>query len=241
MPSFARASFGIRGTYIAVVCRSVAAIFWFGTQTYQGGQAVNVMLGAIWPSFKTFPNHLPESAHVTSALLLCFFIFYIIQLPLLYIHISKLRYLFMVKVSSPPISALAPSPVPNAGLTNDTLASIYRLCSCPSSGSSCSHGPSLRRTALGQSFRSQVDLRVPTPWPHSSSALLLQPSHLKRLLHSTSVTLRVTQRTRGPSSGPTFSPYPFFSPSAPSSESWSRQQRRSSMERPPGTLCRFLN
>jgi NCS1 family nucleobase:cation symporter-1 len=99
MPSFARASFGINGTYVAVVCRSVAAIFWFGTQTYQGGQAIQVMLQAIWPSFKTFENHLPASAHVTSAQLLCFFIFYLIQLPLLYIHISKLRYLFMVKVS----------------------------------------------------------------------------------------------------------------------------------------------
>ena len=76
------------------------------------------MLGAIWPSFKTFPNHLPESAHVTSAMLLCFFIFYIIQLPLLYIHISKLRYLFMVKVSSS--SRTDPSDtsaVPDVGLT----------------------------------------------------------------------------------------------------------------------------
>lgn len=83
--------------------RNSAAIVWFGTQTYQGGQATQVMLGAIWPSFKTFPNHLPPSAHVTSAQLLCFFIFFIVQLPLLYIHISKLRYLFMVKIVLMPI------------------------------------------------------------------------------------------------------------------------------------------
>lgn len=43
------------------------------------------MLQAIWPSFASFPNHLPLSANVTSSQLLCFFIFYIIQLPLLYI------------------------------------------------------------------------------------------------------------------------------------------------------------
>ncbi|KAK0220003.1 NCS1 nucleoside transporter family [Armillaria fumosa] len=102
-PMFSRASFGIRGTAIAVLCRAVAAIVWFGTQTYQGGQCVEVMLRAIWPSFKTFPNHLPASAHVTSSQMLCFFIFYIIQLPLLWIHISKLRYLFMVKVIVMPI------------------------------------------------------------------------------------------------------------------------------------------
>ncbi|KAK0459011.1 NCS1 nucleoside transporter family [Desarmillaria tabescens] len=102
-PTFSRASFGIRGTAVAVICRAVAAIVWFGTQTYQGGQCVEVMLRAIWPSFKTFPNHLPASAHVTSSQMLCFFIFYIIQLPLLWIHISKLRYLFMVKVVIMPI------------------------------------------------------------------------------------------------------------------------------------------
>ncbi|KAK7463627.1 hypothetical protein VKT23_005566 [Stygiomarasmius scandens] len=106
-PVYARASFGIRGTSVAVICRAVAAIIWFGTQTYQGGQCVEVMLRAIWPSFTSFPNHLPASAHVTSSQLLCFFIFYIIQLPLLWIHISKLRYLFMVKVILMPIFGLA--------------------------------------------------------------------------------------------------------------------------------------
>ncbi|BGP37036.1 hypothetical protein JCM10449v2_000940 [Rhodotorula kratochvilovae] len=105
-PSLARTAFGIHGTYVAVVCRAVAAIIWFGTQTYQGGQCIEVMLRAIWPSFKHFPNHLPESAHVTSSMLLCFFIFYAIQLPLLWIHISKLKYLFAVKIVVMPIFGL---------------------------------------------------------------------------------------------------------------------------------------
>ena len=34
-PVFTRASFGQRGVYIALICRSVAAIVWAGTQTYQ--------------------------------------------------------------------------------------------------------------------------------------------------------------------------------------------------------------
>lgn len=84
-PVFTRASFGQRGAYIALVCRSIAAIIWAGTQTMQGGQCIQVMLTAIWPSFARFPNHIPASANVTSAQLLCFFIFYILQLPLLYI------------------------------------------------------------------------------------------------------------------------------------------------------------
>ncbi|KAJ7275269.1 NCS1 nucleoside transporter family [Mycena haematopus] len=95
---FARASFGTYGNILAVMCRAIAAIVWFGTQSYQGGQCVEVMLRAIFPSFKSFKNHIPPSAHVTSSELLCFFIFYIVQLPLLSIHISKLRHLFMLKV-----------------------------------------------------------------------------------------------------------------------------------------------
>ncbi|GAA5830586.1 hypothetical protein JCM11251_002522 [Rhodosporidiobolus azoricus] len=106
-PSYARTCFGVYGTYLAVVCRSVAAIIWFGTQSYQGGQAVQVMLQAIWPSFINFPNHLPADAHVTSAMLLCFFIFWLIQLPLLHIHISKLHYLFLVKIVVMPIFGIA--------------------------------------------------------------------------------------------------------------------------------------
>ncbi|KAJ7247733.1 NCS1 nucleoside transporter family [Mycena rebaudengoi] len=106
-PVLARASFGVYGNIIAVLARAVSGVAWFGLNTYQGGQCLQVMLGAIFPSFKSFKNHLPPSAHVTSSQLLCFFIFYIIQLPLLSIHITKLRHLFMFKVIVMPIFGLA--------------------------------------------------------------------------------------------------------------------------------------
>ncbi|KAF7372641.1 Nucleobase cation symporter [Mycena venus] len=106
-PVLARASFGVYGNIIAVLARAVSGVVWFGLNTYQGGQCLQVMLGAIFPSFKSFKNHLPPSAHVTSSQLLCFFIFYIIQLPLLFIHITKLRHLFMFKVIVIPIFGLA--------------------------------------------------------------------------------------------------------------------------------------
>ncbi|GAA5894947.1 nucleobase cation symporter-1 family protein [Sporobolomyces salmoneus] len=102
-PAYGRTAFGFYGTYLCVAVRAIAAIVWFATQTYQGGQCVEVMLRAIWPSFKHFPNHLPASAHVTSSQLLCYFIFFIVQLPFLYIHISKLRHLFMAKIILMPI------------------------------------------------------------------------------------------------------------------------------------------
>ncbi|KAK1596669.1 NCS1 nucleoside transporter [Colletotrichum navitas] len=106
-PVFTRASFGIRGSYAAVFVRGVVACIWFGTQSFQGGQCLQVMISAIWPQFNRFPNHLSADAHVTSSELLCFFLFVIVQLPLLWLHVSSLRYMFMVKTVIMPIFGLA--------------------------------------------------------------------------------------------------------------------------------------
>lgn len=106
-PVLTRASFGIRGSYFAVFVRGVVASIWFGTQSFQGGQCLQVMISAIWPQFNHLPNHIPETAHVTSAELLCFFLFVLIQLPLLWLHVSSLRYMFMAKTVVMPIFGLA--------------------------------------------------------------------------------------------------------------------------------------
>ncbi|KAL4733469.1 permease for cytosine/purines, uracil, thiamine, allantoin-domain-containing protein [Aspergillus similis] len=102
-PIYTRASFGMKGSYFAVFVRGVVAIIWFGTQTYQAGQCVSTMISAIWPSFNHFPNHLPSSGPITSAELLCFFLAIILQAPLLWLKVSKLRYLFIVKTCIMPI------------------------------------------------------------------------------------------------------------------------------------------
>lgn len=105
-PIFTRASFGMRGSYFAVFVRGVVACIWFGTQSFQGGQCLAVMIAAIWPSFNDFPNRLPESAHVTSAELLCFFLFIVVQAPLLWLNVSSLRYMFMAKTVIMPVFGL---------------------------------------------------------------------------------------------------------------------------------------
>ncbi|GAA5893483.1 hypothetical protein JCM6882_007834 [Rhodosporidiobolus microsporus] len=107
IPSYARTAWGIRGAYFVVVCRAIAAIVWFGTQSYQGGQCTTIMLTAIWPSYAHMPNHLPESGHVTSKDLLSFFIFWIFQLPLLYLPTYHLRYLFLAKIFIMPALGLS--------------------------------------------------------------------------------------------------------------------------------------
>lgn len=102
-PITMRAVFGVYGAKVMVAVRGMVALIWFGTQTYQGGQVAVAAISAIWPSFKTFPNHLPANAHITSAELLGFFIFLIFQIPLLYLNINQLRYFFMFKIVLMPI------------------------------------------------------------------------------------------------------------------------------------------
>jgi cytosine/uracil/thiamine/allantoin permease len=73
------------------------------------------MIGAIWPSFLTMASHVPASqGFVRPALLLLeteltcqtaqtmisYLVFWAIQFPLLFIHPTKLRPVFAVKVST---------------------------------------------------------------------------------------------------------------------------------------------
>jgi NCS1 family nucleobase:cation symporter-1 len=55
------------------------------------------MLTAIWPSFVTLPNHLPVSAGLTTAGMISYFLYWLIQFPMLLIPTHKLQYLFWVK------------------------------------------------------------------------------------------------------------------------------------------------
>jgi len=100
---FGGTSPNISGSLIFVGIRGIVCVLWFGTQSYQGAQCIASMLQAIWPSFNNFPNHLSESAKITSAELLCFFIFIIIQAPILYLNVNQLRYLFLAKIIILPI------------------------------------------------------------------------------------------------------------------------------------------
>ncbi|ORY88385.1 putative allantoate transporter [Leucosporidium creatinivorum] len=93
----ARAAYGYNLARFAVVSRMVIAWFWFSINTYQGGTGVKLMLIAIWPSFRTFPNHLPASAGTDSSSMLCFFLFWLMQLPFVFVHPSKLRPIFLAK------------------------------------------------------------------------------------------------------------------------------------------------
>ena len=106
-PVLARASWSFYGAYIAIVSRVILAIFWFAIQTMNGANVVRVMIGAIWPSFLTLPNTIPADQGITTNQMISFVIFWLIQLPFLYMHPNSLRWLFVVKSIIVPLAWLA--------------------------------------------------------------------------------------------------------------------------------------
>ncbi|KAI9852514.1 MAG: hypothetical protein M1830_006789, partial [Pleopsidium flavum] len=106
-PVLSRASWGFWGSYVAIISRAILAIFWFAIQTMNGANTVRVMLGAIWPSFLTLPNHIPTSQGIATNTMISFVIFWLAQVPFLYMHPNNLRWLFMAKSIIVPIAWIA--------------------------------------------------------------------------------------------------------------------------------------
>ena len=96
-PIAIRASYGYWLSYFCVVTRGILALFWFGVQSVYGGQCITGMLTAIWPSYANLPNHLPESAGITSQGMVSYFLYWLLQLPFMLIPTHKLQYMFWVK------------------------------------------------------------------------------------------------------------------------------------------------
>ncbi|KAG2145502.1 permease for cytosine/purines, uracil, thiamine, allantoin-domain-containing protein [Suillus bovinus] len=106
-PVLNRSSFGFWFSYFTVFSRVLLSMFWFGIQTYNGSQCVYQMLKAIWPSIAKMPNQLPVSANITSSGFLCYFLYWLIQLPFLFVTPHKIRWLFLAKGVLTPIAWLA--------------------------------------------------------------------------------------------------------------------------------------
>ncbi|RKU43751.1 hypothetical protein DL546_006179 [Coniochaeta pulveracea] len=99
---------GMYGSYFFVVLRLLTGVCWFGIQTYSGGNLIATCLLCMFgQSWRDFSNSLPLSASVTSKQLLCFFIAWIIQVPLFFIHPTKIQWFFTVKGILMPITTFA--------------------------------------------------------------------------------------------------------------------------------------
>jgi nucleobase:cation symporter-1, NCS1 family len=102
-----RSSFGYYFAYFCIISRAVLAMFWFGIQSANGAQCITIVLAAIWPSYNRIPNHIDPNAGIDTKGMISYFLFWIIQLPLLLIPPTNLRYLFLVKLIAAPVTAIA--------------------------------------------------------------------------------------------------------------------------------------
>ena len=104
---FVTSPFGFYLRYFCIVSRAILAMFWLGIQGANGAQCLTIMLTALAPSYANIPNSLPESAGITTQGMCSYFLFWIIQLPLLLIHPTKLKPIFWIKLVGAPIAAVA--------------------------------------------------------------------------------------------------------------------------------------
>ncbi|KAK7994537.1 hypothetical protein PG991_016125 [Apiospora marii] len=100
-------SFGYYLRHFCIVSRAILAMFWFGVQGANGAQCITIMLRAWAPSYNDIPNTLPRSAGITSVGMVSYFLYWIIQLPLLLIHPTKLKWVLRIKMVSGPAAAIA--------------------------------------------------------------------------------------------------------------------------------------
>ncbi|KAI5238648.1 hypothetical protein E4T43_07240 [Aureobasidium subglaciale] len=106
-PIIARISFGYYFSYFVVVSRCALAIIWLGVQTVTGGQCMEVLLTAIWPSYANIPNSISAGQGIDTKGMVSFFLYFLLQLPFLCIPYTKVQYFFGFKSIIAPIIFLA--------------------------------------------------------------------------------------------------------------------------------------
>ncbi|KAL4881909.1 permease for cytosine/purines, uracil, thiamine, allantoin-domain-containing protein [Aspergillus karnatakaensis] len=89
--------FGYYFGYFAVVSRAVLSAVWFGVNCYYGLFGMTEAIAAIWPSYRDIPNHLPESAGITTRQMISFFLFTTMHIPFMLIPVHRLKRLFFCK------------------------------------------------------------------------------------------------------------------------------------------------
>lgn len=106
-PILARSSFGVWGALWPALNRVVTAMLWTGVQGWIGSQLVTLVLQSMAPNYVKIPNSMPASSGTETYMFLSFFLFSLIQLPIVLISPEKIRFFFYVKATVVPIAILA--------------------------------------------------------------------------------------------------------------------------------------
>ena len=106
-PVLARASFGTRLANVPAILRAIVACGWFGIQTWIGGFALYQMLRLWWPGLETMKDVFPVSWGLKTGPAITFFIFWLINMWIVYLGVESIRKLLVFKAIFLPLAALA--------------------------------------------------------------------------------------------------------------------------------------
>lgn len=98
-----RAVFGWHLSKLIIVMRMIVSIFWYAIQAYNGASCILAMTAAIWPSFKTMHNQLPESSDTSTQMMISYVIYFVVVLPFFFIKMHHLKHFFTLKSIVTPI------------------------------------------------------------------------------------------------------------------------------------------
>lgn len=106
-PVLVRSSFGTSGANIPALLRAIVACGWFGIQTWIGGFSIYQMLRLWIPSLETLPQVFPTSFGLQTGPAICFFLFWLLNMYVVYLGVDSIRKLLVFKAFFLPVAALA--------------------------------------------------------------------------------------------------------------------------------------
>ncbi|MFA7361736.1 MAG: NCS1 family nucleobase:cation symporter-1 [Candidatus Kapaibacterium sp.] len=106
-PVLARASFGVKGANIPALLRAIVACGWFGIQTWIGGFSIYQVIRVWIPSFENLPQILPEFLGLQTGQAISFFIFWLLNMYVVYLGVDSIKKLLVFKAFFLPAAAVA--------------------------------------------------------------------------------------------------------------------------------------
>ncbi|WWD21804.1 hypothetical protein CI109_106292 [Kwoniella shandongensis] len=107
-PMWNRMTWGMKASFFPLLNRIALSCTWCATQAWFGGQVLKTLLGSIFPSIYRMHNPFPASTAMDGSDFMCFILFLVLSVPLLYIPPEQYRipFLFTSVVSTVAVFAL---------------------------------------------------------------------------------------------------------------------------------------
>ncbi|GKZ25504.1 hypothetical protein AbraIFM66951_001043 [Aspergillus brasiliensis] len=97
-PVLCRSSFGPWGAFWPTFNRAAMSIVWNGVNVTQGAQCLYVFLHAIFPSIARIPDKMGPKSALTSAQMICFLVYWLVNCAFLVVPVPKMKKLIYIKV-----------------------------------------------------------------------------------------------------------------------------------------------